>query len=91
LFRDIFANPFRPPPPIPASVLQWNGGLVVRLAEEAYDHRLLPSGQLESLRLNVLADALEEAGADAELVEHLRQPGPHYRGCWVVDRLLAKE
>jgi len=32
--------------------------------------------------LPVLADALEDAGcADQELLEHLRGPGPHVRGC----------
>jgi hypothetical protein len=40
----------------------------------------------------VLADALEEAGCtDAELLQHLRGPGPHVRGCHLVDLLLAKE
>jgi hypothetical protein len=39
----------------------------------------------------VLADALEEAGADAELVEHLRGPGLHLRGCWAVDLILGRE
>jgi hypothetical protein len=89
--RDIFANPFRPLPPIPASMLQWNEGLVRRLAAEAYEHRLLPSGHLDPERLAVLADALEEAGADAGLVEHLRGPGLHVRGCHAVDLLTGRE
>jgi hypothetical protein len=43
-------------------------------------------------RLPVLADALEEAGCtDADILSHLRGPGPHVRGCWVVDLLLGKE
>jgi hypothetical protein len=91
LIRDIFANPFRLPPPLGASLLTSKDGLVRRLADEAYEHRLLPSGQLDSLRLNVLADALEEAGADAEMVEHLRGPRPHWRGCWWVDVLTGRE
>jgi hypothetical protein len=62
LLRDLFGNPFRPLPPIAPSVLQWNGGLIRRLAEEAYDQRHLPSGQLDNARRAVLADALEEAG-----------------------------
>jgi hypothetical protein len=38
----------------------------------------------------VLADAMEDAGVkDAEILDHLRGPGPHLRGCWVVDLLLA--
>jgi hypothetical protein len=42
-------------------------------------------------RLAILADMLEEAGcADAELLGHLRGPGPHVRGCGAVDALLGK-
>jgi hypothetical protein len=38
-----------------------------------------------------LGDALEEAGcSDEEILAHLRGPGPHVRGCWVVDLLLNK-
>jgi hypothetical protein len=51
--------------------------------------RQFPSGELDPHRLAVLADALEEAGAPAELVEHLRSPGPHVRGCWPVDLCLG--
>lgn len=43
-------------------------------AERAYD------------RLPILADALEEARCDdAELLNHLRGPGPHVLGCWALD------
>jgi hypothetical protein len=39
----------------------------------------------------LLADALEDAGCtDAELLGHLRGPGPHVRGCWGVDLILAR-
>jgi hypothetical protein len=37
-------------------------------------------------RLPILADSLEEAGATVA-VGHLRGPGPHVRGCWVMDGL----
>jgi hypothetical protein len=38
-----------------------------------------------------LADALLDAGcADEEMVGHLREPGPHVRGCWAVDVILGK-
>ncbi len=41
--------------------------------------------------LPVLADALEEAGCTgAEILEHLRSPGRHARGCWALDLLLGK-
>jgi hypothetical protein len=43
-------------------------------------------------RLPFLADALEEAGCmDAEILNHCRQPGEHWRGCWVVDLILGKQ
>jgi hypothetical protein len=90
LLREIFGPvPFRSIS-IPPSVRAWNNSIIQHLAEAAYENRLLPSGHLDPERLAVLADALEEAGADAEMVEHLRQPGPHVRGCWTVDLLLGK-
>jgi hypothetical protein len=56
---------------------------VKRLAEGAYEQRDRPAGTLDPARVAVLADALEEAGcADADLLRHLRGPGPHVRGCW---------
>jgi hypothetical protein len=71
-------------------VLQWNDGTVVHLAQAAYEERELPRGHLDRHRLAVLADAVEEAGGDAKLVAHLRDLGPHCRGCWSVDLLLGK-
>jgi hypothetical protein len=65
---------------------------VSTLATAAYEERSLPSGELDSLRLAVLADALEESGCqDAEILGHLRSPGPHVRGCFALDLLLRKE
>jgi hypothetical protein len=92
VLRDILGPlPFRSVP-IDAAWLTWNGGTVRRLAEAAYAERPLPSGQLDPARLAVLADALEEAGCqDAEILAHCRGTGPHARGCWVLDLLLAKE
>jgi hypothetical protein len=62
---------------------------IVGLARAAYDNRTLPSGELDPQRLAVLADALEEAGAEGDLLEHLRGPRPHVRGCWAVDLCLG--
>jgi hypothetical protein len=85
---DIFGNPFRPVTINPA----WQPPTVVALAQAAYDERILPPGTLEPARLAILADALEEAGCDsADLLNHLRQPGEHVRGCWAVDAILGKE
>jgi hypothetical protein len=90
LIRCIVGNPFRPVALDP-TWLAWNDKAVVKLAQAAYDQRLLPSGELDLARLAVLADALEEAGcSESELLTHLRGPGPHVRGCWVVDLLLGK-
>ena len=62
-----------------------------RLASAAYEDRNLPEGTVDLVRLAVLADALEDAGCtDADLLGHLRGPGPHVRGCWAVDLILAK-
>ena len=50
----------------------------------------MPPGELDPARLAVLADALEEAGCtEAEMVRHLRGPGRHARGCFVVDLLTG--
>lgn len=90
LLRDIFGNPFRLVT-ISSAVLAWNDAVVVRLAQTAYEERHLPAGTLDTGRLAVLADALEEAGcSDADILGHLRGPGPHVRGCWVIDSLLGK-
>jgi hypothetical protein len=91
MLRDLFGNPFRPVT-IDRNWLAWHDGTVVKLAEAAYEHRELPSGHFEAARLALLADALEEAGCGEEqILSHLRGPGPHVRGCWVVDLVLGKE
>jgi hypothetical protein len=87
LLRCIIGNPFRPVSLDPA----WPTPAVVALAEAAYEGRALPSGELDALRLAVLADALEEAGCThADILSHCRAPGPHVRGCWLLDLLLSK-
>jgi hypothetical protein len=89
--HDLFGPlPFRPLLLDPAW-LTWHDGLVVRLAQVAYEEWHLPAGRLDNSRLWVLADALEEAGClEAGLLSHLRSPGPHVRGCWAVDLVLGK-
>jgi hypothetical protein len=81
LLREIFGNPFRPA----VRDRSWLTSEVVALARGAYDERAFD-------QLPILADALQDAGCDsAEILAHLRGPGPHARGCWAVDLVLAKE
>jgi hypothetical protein len=79
--RDIIGNPFR----IFTFDSTWKTQTVVQLSQSIYDERRFED-------MPVLADALEEAGCqDATVLEHCRGPGPHVRGCWVVDLILGKE
>jgi hypothetical protein len=87
LLRDIFGNPFRPVGINSA----WLSPTVTNLATAAYEERAMPSGELDAVRLAVLADALEDAGCNnADILAHLRSGGPHVRGCWALDSLLEK-
>jgi hypothetical protein len=88
LIREIVGNPFRP---IRINAA-WQTPAVLALAQAAYDKRILPAWTLDPVRLAILADALEETGCDsADIFAHLRSPGPHVRGCWPVDLILARE
>jgi hypothetical protein len=85
LLRDIFFNPFRPPPAVEAAWLACNGGAVPRLARSIRDERAFG-------RLPLLADALEDAGCtDVDLLGHCRSGAEHALGCWAVELLLSKE
>ena len=84
LLDEIVGNPFRPSVIDPVW-LSWNDGTVRKLAGCIYSDRAFE-------RLPILADALEDAGCDsADILSHCRGPGPHVRGCWVIDLLLGKE
>jgi hypothetical protein len=81
LIRDIFGNPFQPLRVDP----EWLTPTGINLARVTYEERAFD-------RMPILADALEDAGcADAALLEHCRGPGPHARGCHLVDLVLGKE
>src|SRR5262249_60325227 len=81
LIRDILGNPFRPVTFSPA----WLTPVVASLAQATYEQRQLSTGHLNPHRLALLSDALEEAGCtDADILSHLRSPGPHVRGCWAL-------
>lgn len=70
----------------------WRTPTVLALAQAAYDNRSLPAGTLDNTRLGILSDGLEDACCDnSDLLNHLRQPGQHWRGCWALDLVLGKE
>ncbi len=86
LARCVFA-PFHAPAPAPT----WRTPEVRRIALAAYEGRALPSGHLDALHLNVLADALTDAGCDdVAMLDHLRSSGSHVRGCWALDLALGR-
>jgi hypothetical protein len=82
ILRDLFGPmPFRPLTVDPC----WAKANVVSLAQVAYDQQVFD-------HLPILADALEDAGCtDSDILSHLRGPGPHVRGCFVVDIILSKD
>jgi hypothetical protein len=80
LLRDVFGNPFRPVP-FDLGWLTITVGALARLMYETRDFSPMP----------ILADALQDAGCEcADILDHCRGPGPHVRGCWVVDLVLGK-
>jgi hypothetical protein len=83
VLRDIVGNPFRRVR-IDHCWIVWNSGTLRELAQAIYT-------DLAFDRLPILADALEDAGCtNADILAHCRGPGPHVRGCWVIDLLLGK-
>jgi hypothetical protein len=84
LLREIFGNPFQWKL-IDPIWLSWNDDTAYKLAQMIYENRyfdLLP----------ILADALEDGGCgDSDILDHLRGPGPHVRGCWALDLMLGKQ
>jgi hypothetical protein len=80
LLRCVFGNPFRPA----QFEAAWRTEAVVGLARGLYESQ-------DFGPMPVLADALEDAGCgDEDILAHCRRPGPHTRGCWVVDAVLGK-
>jgi hypothetical protein len=86
LIRCVFGNPFRAPPAINRNWVEWNNGIIRKLAASIYQERRFQE-------LGVLADALSDAGCDnEEILGHCRQLGAdHCRGCWVLDLLRSNE
>jgi hypothetical protein len=81
IFRDVFANPYRPVRFHPA----WRTSNVTALATSIYDERAFD-------RLPILADALEDVGCDnGDVLNHCREGSVHVLGCWPIDLVLAKD
>jgi hypothetical protein len=85
MVRDIVGNPFRSRSALDSGILSWNDCCVPRVAASIY-----AEGDFSLERMGVLADALEEAGADSVLLDHLRGPGPHVRGCRALDAAMLE-
>jgi hypothetical protein len=83
ILRDIFGH-VEYPQAIQALWRRWQDSTVMKMADVIHQHRRFED-------LPILADALEEAGCDHQAVlEHCRTPGPHMRGCWVLDAILER-
>jgi hypothetical protein len=80
LLRCISGNPFR----LVRADPSWQTPNAVTLARTMYESH-------DFTAMPLLADLLEEAGCPAAVSEHCRSPGPHARGCWVVDLVLGQE
>jgi hypothetical protein len=82
--RSFFAQ-HEPRPAEPVAFLpEWRTDTTVSLARTMYESRDFGA-------MPILADALQDVGCDsAEVLNHCRGPGPHVRGCWVVDLVLGK-
>jgi hypothetical protein len=82
IVRDIVHDPEAP---LPAMDPAWidPAGNAFKIADSMYKDT---DGDLPRDGLNMLHDALEEAGCKSDPVLcHLKSPGRHAPGCWVVD------
>jgi hypothetical protein len=80
LIRDNFGNPFQ--------TYSFKGCLSedsISLAQAIYDDRSFD-------RLPNLASRLQDRGChNLDILNHCGDPGPHARGCWVIDLILEKK
>jgi hypothetical protein len=54
--------------------------------------RIDDAGRWRDSAIPILAAALQDAGCDNDdALTHCRAPGPHVRGCWVVDLVPGNE
>jgi hypothetical protein len=81
---EVFGNPFRPLKVERAWLTASDGAALAmaRWIDEEWRIDEMP----------YLADALTDAGCSADaLIRHLRDEGPHVRGCWALDALLGRQ
>jgi hypothetical protein len=80
LVREVFGNPFKSV----AMEATFLTPAVADVARTIYEQRAFQ-------RLPEISVLLEASGYKNKLVlEHCRDPRPHYRGCWAVDLVLGK-
>lgn len=81
LVREVAGNPFLRV----TFAAAWSSDATVKLARKMYETR-------DFAKMPRLADTLAKAGCSAaDILAHCREPGPHVRGCWVVDLVLGKK
>jgi hypothetical protein len=81
VLHDLFGNPFRSVYIDP--LWRQSDSPAYILARVIYDEERYGD-------MPYLGDALEDVGCvDRHVLDHCRGPGPHYRGCWVVDAVLG--
>jgi hypothetical protein len=81
LINEVHGNPFC----FVSFSSSWRTDTVMSLAQQMYDTR-------DFTAMPILGDALEDAGCTTvAILDHCRHSGLHIRGCWVLDRILAKD
>ena len=81
LLRCIIPNPFMPLPTIDYTALPDHA--IELIVKGMYEKRCFDN-------MIIVGDILELAGCDLRLTNHCHRPGPHARGCWVMDLVLGK-
>jgi hypothetical protein len=96
LIRDVFGDPFRLWPETftlhhPGPLASTRYATVPRAWQSLLP--LAARAYVADAAKQILADALEDAGVPTgyqSVVDHLRVPGLHPRGCWAVDLVMGK-
>jgi hypothetical protein len=83
LLHDLFGPLLFRSVPLSHEWFTWNDATIPKMAHIIYNDRAFD-------HMPILADALEEAGCtNADILAHCRGPGPHTKGCWVIDFILG--